>query len=460
MALPRRRLRSCSTKTPWARMRPAALPLRRARCYTAAHFHRTKSRSPDEDRRDGRCRPHGPRARSRGPRGGRLHGRGRHRAPRFARHRRRRRDPGRHRPHRRHGQRRPARGHREVRKASSISRRPKATVEFAGLAANARIVHVIGTTGLTAADEAHIAAAARHAPIIKAGNMSLGVNLLAAITRRVAEALDEDFDIEIVEMHHRDKVDAPSGTALMLAEAAAEGRGIEPRRARGPGPRRHHGAAPARRHRHGEPARGQRRRRASGDPCRAGRAHRACASRRRSRHLRARSREGRAVGPRQGAGALLDVRRARACRIGNRWRGADKEKRSHSRAGAARRKRVEPPQPVHRLAQSRPVREGPDRGARRRSPAQGGRPQIRHRLHQPPEAGAAHARHHPVRARPVQHRDPLQRGARTSATTATCAASTRTRRASGGARSRSRSGGAATTSRRRAEKASRTPPSA
>jgi 4-hydroxy-tetrahydrodipicolinate reductase len=104
---------------------------------------------------------------------------------------------------------------------------PKATVEFAGLAANARIVHVIGTTGLTAADESHIAAAARHAPIIKAGNMSLGVNLLAAITRRVAEALDADFDIEIVEMHHRDKVDAPSGTALMLAEAAAEGRGVD-----------------------------------------------------------------------------------------------------------------------------------------------------------------------------------------------------------------------------------------
>jgi 4-hydroxy-tetrahydrodipicolinate reductase len=103
---------------------------------------------------------------------------------------------------------------------------PKATVEFAALAANARIVHVIGTTGLTTADEAHIAAAARHAPIIKAGNMSLGVNLLAAITRRVAEALDEDFDIEIVEMHHHHKVDAPSGTALMLGEAAAEGRGV------------------------------------------------------------------------------------------------------------------------------------------------------------------------------------------------------------------------------------------
>ncbi len=104
---------------------------------------------------------------------------------------------------------------------------PSATVEFAGLAANARIVHVIGTTGLSEADEAKIAAAARHAPIVKAGNMSLGVNLLAAITRRVAEALDEDYDIEIVEMHHRDKVDAPSGTALMLAAAAAQGRGID-----------------------------------------------------------------------------------------------------------------------------------------------------------------------------------------------------------------------------------------
>jgi 4-hydroxy-tetrahydrodipicolinate reductase len=104
---------------------------------------------------------------------------------------------------------------------------PKATVEFAGLAANARAVHVIGTTGLSAEDEVQIAAAARHAPIIKAGNMSLGVNLLVALARRVAEALDEDFDIEIVEMHHRDKVDAPSGTALMLGAAAAEGRGID-----------------------------------------------------------------------------------------------------------------------------------------------------------------------------------------------------------------------------------------
>ena len=104
---------------------------------------------------------------------------------------------------------------------------PKATAEFVGLSANARIVHVIGTTGLEAAHEAAIKAAARHATIIKAGNMSLGVNLLVALTRKVAAALDEDFDVEIVEMHHKHKVDAPSGTALMLGEAAAEGRGIK-----------------------------------------------------------------------------------------------------------------------------------------------------------------------------------------------------------------------------------------
>lgn len=102
---------------------------------------------------------------------------------------------------------------------------PAATVEFAALAAQARAVHVIGTTGLSDDDLARIRAAARHAVIIRAGNMSLGVNLLVQLTRRVAAALDEDWDIEIVEAHHRHKVDAPSGTALMLGEAAAEGRG-------------------------------------------------------------------------------------------------------------------------------------------------------------------------------------------------------------------------------------------
>ena len=104
---------------------------------------------------------------------------------------------------------------------------PAATVEFAGYAAQARIVHVIGTTGCSAADEARIAAAARHATIVKSGNMSLGVNLLAVLVEQAARALTgDDFDIEVLEMHHRHKVDAPSGTALLLGQAAARGRAV------------------------------------------------------------------------------------------------------------------------------------------------------------------------------------------------------------------------------------------
>ena len=103
---------------------------------------------------------------------------------------------------------------------------PEATVTHADLAAQARLVHVIGTTGLAPEHLTRIAAAARHATVIRAGNMSLGVNLLTVLTRQVAQALDADFDIEIVEMHHHHKVDAPSGTALMLGQAAAEGRGV------------------------------------------------------------------------------------------------------------------------------------------------------------------------------------------------------------------------------------------
>jgi 4-hydroxy-tetrahydrodipicolinate reductase len=103
---------------------------------------------------------------------------------------------------------------------------PAASVEFAGLAAQARIAHVVGTTGLSDDDLQKIEAAARHAAIVRSGNMSLGVNLLAALARQAAAALGEDFDIEIVEMHHRMKVDAPSGTALLLGEAAAAGRGV------------------------------------------------------------------------------------------------------------------------------------------------------------------------------------------------------------------------------------------
>ncbi len=104
---------------------------------------------------------------------------------------------------------------------------PAATVTFAELAAQARAVHVIGTTGLSDPDLAAIHRAARHAVVVRAGNMSLGVNLLTQVTRQVAAALDVDWDIEIVETHHNRKVDAPSGTALMLGEAAAEGRGVD-----------------------------------------------------------------------------------------------------------------------------------------------------------------------------------------------------------------------------------------
>lgn len=104
---------------------------------------------------------------------------------------------------------------------------PSASCEFAALAAQMRIVHVIGTTGLTSADEARLRAAARHAVIVKSGNMSLGVNLIAALVKRAAQTLDPSYDIEIVEMHHNKKVDVPSGTALLLGQAAAVGRGID-----------------------------------------------------------------------------------------------------------------------------------------------------------------------------------------------------------------------------------------
>ncbi|MEP0942210.1 MAG: 4-hydroxy-tetrahydrodipicolinate reductase [Rhizobiaceae bacterium] len=104
---------------------------------------------------------------------------------------------------------------------------PQASVEFAGLAAQARIVHVIGTTGCSVEDEAKFDAASRHARVVKSGNMSLGVNLLAVLVRQAAQALGaDDFDIEVLEMHHKHKIDAPSGTALLLGEAAATGRNV------------------------------------------------------------------------------------------------------------------------------------------------------------------------------------------------------------------------------------------
>jgi len=102
--------------------------------------------------------------------------------------------------------------------------RPEVSRELAKYAAQARIVHVIGTTGFSPDDEAAIRAAARHAVIVRSGNMSLGVTLLQSLVAKAAAALP-DFDVEIVEMHHRMKVDAPSGTALLLGEAAAKARG-------------------------------------------------------------------------------------------------------------------------------------------------------------------------------------------------------------------------------------------
>ena len=104
---------------------------------------------------------------------------------------------------------------------------PAATVALAEQSSACGLVHVIGTTGFAAADEKAIATAAARACIVKSGNMSLGVNLLAALAKEVARTLDDEFDIEIVEMHHNRKVDAPSGTALLLGAAAAAGRGAD-----------------------------------------------------------------------------------------------------------------------------------------------------------------------------------------------------------------------------------------
>lgn len=103
---------------------------------------------------------------------------------------------------------------------------PGNTADHAALARDTNTALVVGTTGLSRDDDLILDEAGKSTVIIQAGNMSLGVNLLTALTRRVARALDKDWDIEIVEAHHRNKVDAPSGTALMLGEAAAAGRGV------------------------------------------------------------------------------------------------------------------------------------------------------------------------------------------------------------------------------------------
>lgn len=104
---------------------------------------------------------------------------------------------------------------------------PEATAANAALAAESGTALVIGTTGLSAAEQAAVDRAAEKAAIVQAGNMSLGVNLLVQAVRQVAGALGLDWDVEVVEMHHRWKVDAPSGTALMFGRAAAAARGQE-----------------------------------------------------------------------------------------------------------------------------------------------------------------------------------------------------------------------------------------
>src|SRR5437870_12049393 len=103
---------------------------------------------------------------------------------------------------------------------------PGATIANVAIAAQRGLVHVIGTTGLSTSDMAVIKSVTARAVVVQSGNMSLGVNLLAALVKRVAQSLDESFDIEILEMHHKAKIDAPSGTALLLGEAAAEGRNV------------------------------------------------------------------------------------------------------------------------------------------------------------------------------------------------------------------------------------------
>ncbi|MEH6694002.1 MAG: 4-hydroxy-tetrahydrodipicolinate reductase [Hyphomonas sp.] len=104
--------------------------------------------------------------------------------------------------------------------------RPEATLAALNALKHTRVSGVvIGTTGMSAAEEKEVARAAEHLAIVKAGNFSVGINLLQALTRMASSRLGEGWDIEILETHHRRKVDAPSGTALMLGEAAAEGRG-------------------------------------------------------------------------------------------------------------------------------------------------------------------------------------------------------------------------------------------
>ena len=104
---------------------------------------------------------------------------------------------------------------------------PAATAIHAVLAEDTATALIVGTTGLDAAQQDAINEAATKAPVVQAANFSVGVNLMLSLTEQVAATLADDYDIEIVEMHHRHKVDAPSGTALALGDAAALGRGVD-----------------------------------------------------------------------------------------------------------------------------------------------------------------------------------------------------------------------------------------
>ena len=98
---------------------------------------------------------------------------------------------------------------------------------FIAKAAEEGIAYVIGTTGLSADEQSSVNAAAKRIPVVQSGNYSLGVNLLLNLVKTAAKVLGPEYDVEVVEMHHRHKKDAPSGTALMLAKAAAAGRGVD-----------------------------------------------------------------------------------------------------------------------------------------------------------------------------------------------------------------------------------------
>ena len=316
---------------------------------------------------------------------------------------------------------------------------PAATIANVAIAAQRRLVHVIGTTGLSASDDAVIKSVTDRAVVVKSGNMSLGVNLLAALVKRVAQSLDDSFDIEILEMHHKAKIDAPSGTALMLGQAAAAGRGITLARACGARPRRPSPAraGPAisalRRLRGGTVGR-----RSQRDLCRRHGAHRAHAPRRGPHDVRAGRGQGRAVGAWQEARLLFDGRRARPWRLlKSRTRnGNHGNERTSSRARAPRPERMEPEEPVHRLEGSGSDRAGHGGSQGRRPQAEGAGPDVRRRLHLGAEARPAHARSDARGNRPDRICRVKKTSRSTSATMATSPASTRTMRARNGARSR------------------------